>query len=117
MLFVCHPTCTTCEKARTYLKNHGLSYQERDIRTENPSLAELTDWHQKSGLPLKRFFNTSGNKYRELGLTQKLPEMSEDEQLALLATDGMLVRRPILVARDTVLVGFSEKAWDEKLNK
>ena len=117
MLFVCHPTCTTCEKARTYMKNHGLSYQERDIRTENPSLAELTGWHQKSGLPLKRFFNTSGNKYRELGLTQKLPEMSEEEQLALLATDGMLVRRPILVAGDTVLVGFSEKAWDEKLNK
>lgn len=117
MLFICHPTCTTCKKARDYMEKHGLSYQEQDIRTENPSLAELTDWHKKSGLPLKRFFNTSGNKYRELGLTQKLPEMSEEEQLALLATDGMLVRRPILVAGDTVLVGFSEKAWDEKLNK
>lgn len=117
MLFICHPTCTTCKKARDYMEKHGLSYQERDIRTENPSLAELTDWHKKSGLPLKRFFNTSGNKYRELGLTQKLPEMSEEEQLALLATDGMLVRRPILVSGDTVLVGFSEKAWDEKLNK
>lgn len=117
MLFVCHPACTTCAKAREYLKKHGLSFQERDIRTENPTLSELTVWHRKSGLPLKRFFNTSGNKYRELALTAKLPGMSESEQLALLATDGMLVRRPILVSGDTVLVGFSEKTWDEKLGQ
>ena len=115
MLFICHPTCTTCEKARAYLRKRGLNFTERDIRSENPSLIELTAWHQKSGLPLKRFFNTSGNLYRELGLTQKLPEMTEKEQLALLSTDGMLVRRPILVNGDTVLVGFSEKVWDSGL--
>ncbi len=115
MLFICHPTCTTCDKARAFLSQHGFCFTERDIRTQNPTLAELTGWQRKSGLPLKRFFNTSGIKYRELGLTQKLKEMSEAEQLALLATDGMLVRRPILVNDGLVLVGFNEKAWAQAL--
>lgn len=117
MLFICHPTCTTCDKARAFLKLHGFDYAERDIRTENPTRDELATWHKQSGLPLKRFFNTSGNKYRELELTAKLPNMTEDEQLDLLATDGMLVRRPVLVDGGKVLVGFSEKAWTESLLK
>lgn len=111
MLFLCYPKCSTCKKAQNWLQAHGLSYTLRDIQTENPSQEELRRWHSQSGLPLKRFFNTSGQQYRALGLKDKLPAMSEAEQLALLATDGMLVKRPLLVAGDKVLVGFQEAAW------
>ena len=111
MLFLCYPKCSTCKKAQNWLQAHGLSYTLRDIQTENPSQEELRRWHVQSGLPLKRFFNTSGQQYRALGLKDKLPAMSEAEQLALLATDGMLVKRPLLVAGDKVLVGFQEAAW------
>lgn len=114
-LFLCHPTCTTCKKARAFLDAAGLSYAERDIRLNKPSAAELRAWHKASGLPLRRFFNTSGTLYRELGLSAKLPSMSEDEQIALLSLDGMLVRRPILVHDGGVLVGFSQAAWEEAL--
>ena len=113
--FLCHPTCTTCQKARDWLTLHEISYIERDIRHDRPSARELADWIERSGLLLHRFFNTSGQRYRELGLTLKLPAMSREEQIALLATDGMLVRRPILVAGTHVLVGFREKEWEEVL--
>lgn len=115
MLFVCYPKCSTCKKARAFLDEHGAAYDLRDIKTDRPTAAELRDWHQKSGLPLKRFFNTSGQLYRAMELSKKLPDMSEDEQLALLASDGMLVKRPIVVADDFVLVGFKQKDWEEKL--
>ena len=111
MLFVCYPKCTTCQKAKKWLDEKEISYTLRDIKTENPTQEELRQWHAQSGLPLKRFFNTSGQQYRALGLKDKLPAMSEAEQLALLATDGMLVKRPLLVAGDKVLVGFQEAAW------
>lgn len=117
MLFICHPTCTTCKKARALLDSLGLAYTVRDIREERPSMDELRAWRRQSGLPLKRFFNTSGIRYRELSLTQKLPGMAEEEQLALLASDGMLVRRPILVTGGSVLVGFSQKAWEAALRQ
>ena len=113
MLFVCYPKCTTCQKARAWLDGHNVSYTLRDIKTENPTQEELRDWWQKSGLPLKRFFNTSGQLYKAMDLKDKLPTMSEEEQLALLATDGMLVKRPILVDGDRVRVGFREKEWAE----
>ena len=113
-LFICYPKCTTCKKAENWLKEQGISYELRDIKLDKPSRAELADWYQKSGLPLKRFFNTSGNLYKELKLKDCLPEMSEEEQLDLLATDGMLVKRPIFISGDTVLVGFKEKEWIEK---
>lgn len=112
MLFVCYPKCTTCQKAKKWLTEKGLEFEERDIKTENPTKEELTVWYQKSGLPLKRFFNTSGMLYKEMKLKDRLPKMSEEEQLALLATDGMLVKRPILVTEDSVLVGFKEKEWE-----
>ncbi|GAA0796505.1 arsenate reductase family protein [Faecalicatena orotica] len=115
MLFVCYPKCTTCQKARKWLDAQGISYEERDIKTENPRKEELTEWYHKSGLPLKRFFNTSGNLYKELKLKDKLPQMSEEEQLELLSTDGMLVKRPIIVTKDTVLTGFKESEWAKKL--
>ena len=111
MLFVCYPKCSTCKKAQAWLDTHGLSYQVRDIKTQNPSQEELRRWHSESGLPLKRFFNTSGQQYRALGLKDKLPQMTEDQQLALLATDGMLVKRPILLTGSKVLVGFKEAEW------
>ena len=114
MLFVCYPKCTTCQKARKWLEAQGISYEERDIKTQNPSKEELKEWYQKSGLPLKRFFNTSGNLYKELKLKDKLPGMSEEEQLELLSTDGMLVKRPLVVTEDVVLTGFKEKEWVEK---
>ena len=117
MKFICYPKCTTCKKAQTWLEEKGFEYELRDIKTDNPTLEELREWHRKSGLPLKRFFNTSGQLYRSMELKDKLPSMSDDEQLNLLSTDGMLVKRPILVCGDTVLVGFREKEWDEKLNK
>ena len=115
MLFVCYPKCTTCQKARAFLDSRGAAYDLRDIKLENPTAEELRRWHQLSGLLLKRFFNTSGLQYKALGLKDKLPGMSEDEQLALLATDGMLVKRPLLVGEDFVLVGFRQGEWEEKL--
>ena len=113
MLFLCYPKCSTCKKAQAWLEAHGLSYTLRDIQTARPTLEELRQWHAQSGLPLKRFFNTSGQQYRALGLKDKLPAMSQAEQLALLATDGMLVKRPILVGEQFVKVGFREKEWEE----
>jgi len=114
-IFVCYPRCTTCKKAEKWLAEKGIAVKVRDIKEDNPTEQELRQWHKKSGLPLKRFFNTSGLKYKELGLKDKLLDMSEDEQYALLAADGMLVKRPILVSRQGVLVGFKEKEWLEKL--
>ena len=115
MLFVNYPKCSTCRKAKNWLDEHGIEYESRHIIDDNPTAEELRQWWEISGLPLKRFFNTSGMKYRELKLKDKLPDMSEDEQLDLLATDGMLVKRPVLVDGDTVLVGFKIKEWEEKL--
>ena len=115
MLFICYPKCSTCRKAQDWLDARGLSYTLRDIKTENPTAAELSEWLRKSGLPLKRFFNTSGLKYKELDLKNRLPSMSEEEQLNLLATDGMLVKRPILVGDGFVLVGFRQAEWEEAL--
>ena len=115
MLFVCYPKCSTCKKAQKWLDESGAEYTLRDIKTDNPTAEELKAWWEKSGLPLKRFFNTRGNIYKEMQLKDKLPEMSEEEQLALLATDGMLVKRPILVGKDKVLVGAKEKEWEEYL--
>ena len=114
-VFVCYPKCTTCKKARTWLESHGISVEERDIKTQNPTEEELRLWHEKSGLPLKRFFNTSGQQYRALALKDRLPQMSMDEQYALLATDWMLVKRPMLIGEDFVLVGFRESEWEERL--
>ena len=108
MLFLYYPKCTTCQKAKKWLDQQGADYQARDIKEDNPTLEELTDWYRRSGLPLKRFFNTSGLQYRALGLKDKLASMGEDEQLALLASDGMLVKRPILVTGTKVLPGFRE---------
>ena len=115
MLFNWYPACTTCQKAKKWLDERGMRYETRHIRDEAPTLAELTEWHAHSGLPLKRFFNTSGKRYAELGLKDKLPTMSEAEQLALLASDGMLVKRPILVTGDKVLIGFKADAWEQAL--
>lgn len=115
MLFIHYPKCTTCQKAKKWLDSHNISYTERHIKEENPTLEELTQWYKASGLPLKKFFNTSGMLYREMGLKDKLADMPEEEQLKLLASDGMLVKRPIIVKGDTVLTGFREKEWEEKL--
>ena len=115
MLFIEYPKCTTCKKAKKWLDDHGISYEDRNIKEANPSADELGRWREKSGLPLKRFFNTSGMLYREMELKDKLPSMSDEEQYRLLAEDGMLVKRPIIVTEDTVLVGFREKEWEEKL--
>ena len=115
MLFVQYPKCSTCRKAKKWLDEHDLEYESRHIIEKNPTASEIEVWWGQSDLPLKRFFNTSGMKYRELKLKDKLPEMSEQEQLDLLATDGMLVKRPILVDGDLVLVGFKVKEWEEKL--
>lgn len=115
MLFVEYPKCSTCQKAKKWLDTNKKEYTDRHIKEESPAVEELKDWHKKSGLPLKKFFNTSGKLYKELGLKDKLPVMSEEEQYALLATDGMLVKRPILVTEDCVLVGFKEKEWEEKV--
>lgn len=117
MLFVYYPKCSTCMKAKKWLDENGLEYELRDIRTENPSADEVGTWYRKSGLQLKRFFNTSGNLYKEMKLKDRLPEMSEEEQLQLLGTDGMLVKRPIVVDGDTVLVGFREKEWEILVRK
>lgn len=116
MLFLCYPKCSTCRKAQKWLDEHDVDYDIRDIKTDNPDLAELELWHQASGLPLKKFFNTSGQLYRSLELSKKLPGMSGAEQYALLASDGMLVKRPILITDDNkVLVGFKEDQWAETL--
>ncbi len=115
MLFLCYPKCTTCQKAKKWLDEQGVSYTLRDIKTDRPTVEELAAWHRLSGLPLKRFFNTSGLQYKALGLKDKLPSMSEEEQLALLATDGMLVKRPILVTETDALPGFREAEWKEAL--
>ena len=115
MLFVCYPKCTTCQKAKAWLEGRGLTFDVRDIKTDRPTEAELRQWRERSGLPLKRFFNTSGLQYKALGLKDKLPQMSEDEQFALLSTDGMLVKRPLLVGEDFVLVGFRQAEWEAKL--
>ena len=115
MLFLCYPKCSTCQKAKAWLDERGISYELRDIKTDNPTAEELTLWYRKSGLPLKKFLNTSGLQYKALGLKDKLPDMSEAEQLALLATDGMLVKRPLLVGDSFVLTGFRAAEWEAAL--
>ena len=115
MLFVNYPKCSTCRKAKNWLDENAIEYESRNIVEDNPQADEIKEWWEKSDLPLKRFFNTSGMKYRELKLKDKLPDMSEEEQFDLLATDGILVKRPILVGDDFVLVGFKVKEWEEKL--
>ena len=113
---LCYKKCSTCQKALKWLDANGISYVERPIREENPTLEELREWYGNSGLSLKRFFNTSGNIYKEMKLKDKLPEMSEEEQLALLATDGMLVKRPLLVGEEFAVPGFKEVSWEEVLS-
>ena len=115
MLFVCYEKCSTCKKAMEWLDRRGIAVTVRDIKADNPSAEELRRWWKQSGLPLKHFFNTSGLKYKELGLKDRLPHMTEEEQIELLATDGMLVKRPILAGENFVLVGFREKEWEECL--
>ena len=117
MKFICYPKCTTCQKAKKWLDDNGIAYELRDIKTENPTVEELTEWHKKSGLPLKKFFNTCGLLYKSLDLKNKLPTMTEDEMLKLLASDGMLVKRPLLVGDDFVLVGFKESDWNNKIKE
>ncbi len=117
MEFICYPKCTTCQKAEKWLRNNGFSYNERNIKEDNPSYDELKVLFKKSGIPLRKFFNTSGLLYKSLDLKNKLPEMSENDQLRLLATDGMLIKRPIVVLNEIVLVGFREIEWKEALNK
>ena len=109
--FICYPKCTTCQKARKWLDDNGIKYEFRDIKLDNPTLDELTGWYKKSGLPLKKFFNTSGLLYKSLDLKNKLPTMTEDEVLKLLASDGMLVKRPLVISEDFVLIGFKESEW------
>ena len=115
--FICYPRCTTCQRAEKWLCENGIEYELRDIKLDKPSISELTEWYRVSGLPLKKFFNTSGLLYKSLALKDKLPAMSEDEMLALLSSDGMLVKRPILVGDGFVLVGFKEVEWGEKLSE
>ena len=114
--FICYPKCTTCQKARKWLDDNQIEYEFRDIKLDNPTLDELTDWHKKSGLSLKKFFNTSGLLYKSLDLKNKLPNMIDDEMLKLLASDGMLVKRPLLIGDSFVLVGFKEGDWNAKTN-
>ena len=113
--FICYPKCTTCQKARKWLDENNIEYEFRDIKNENPSLEELTAWYKLSGLPLRKFFNTSGLLYKSMELKTKLPNMTDEEMLELLATDGMLVKRPLAIGDDFVLVGFKEAEWVEKL--
>lgn len=113
--FICYPKCTTCQKAKKWLDDHNIEYTLRDIKEENPSFEELSAWYKMSGLSLKKFFNTSGLLYKSMELKDKLPSMSEEEQLKLLATDGMLVKRPLIIGKDFVFVGFKESEWSEKL--
>ena len=116
MIFLCYPKCTTCQRAQRWLEDNHIAYALRDIKGKHPTYDELAAWHRRSGLPLKKFFNTSGLLYKSMGLKEKLPTMCEEEMLQLLATDGMLVKRPILVGDDFVLVGFKESAWAEQLS-
>ncbi len=116
MQFIWYPKCSTCQKAKKWLEEHNAEYTERHIVENNPSYDELKEWHEKSGLPLKKFFNTSGLLYKQMQLKDKLPAMSENEMLKLLASNGMLVKRPLLVDGNKVLVGFKEAEWEEKLN-
>lgn len=113
--FICYTKCTTCQRAQKWLDEKNLEYEFRDIKQNNPTKEELTKWYKESGLPLKKFFNTSGLLYKSLDLKNKLPQMTEDEMLTLLATDGMLVKRPLLITKNTVLIGFKEKEWEEKI--
>ena len=117
MLLICYPKCSTCQKAKKWLDGKDIAYTERNIAEENPTYEELKEWYEKSGLPLKKFFNTSGMLYKQMQLKDKLPTMTEDEQIKLLATDGMLVKRPFVVGNGFVLTGFKEKEWEEKLLK
>ena len=117
MLFLEYPPCSTCKKARAWLDAKGIAYTARHIKEENPSYEELKEWHQRSGLPLKKFFNTSGLLYKSMNLKDKIPAMTEEEQLRLLATDGMLVKRPLVVLEDAVLTGFREADWEKVLMK
>lgn len=117
MKFICYPKCTTCKKASKWLDDNDIGYEMRDIKTDNPTYDELNEWYNLSGLPLKKFFNTSGLLYKSMNLKEKLPTMSESEMLKLLSSDGMLVKRPLLIGDDFVLVGFKESEWEEKLNK
>ena len=117
MNFICYPKCTTCRKAQTWLDENDIEYTFRNIKENKPTLEEIKEWYKRSGLPLKKFFNTSGLLYKSMKLKDKLPQMSEDEMLLLLSTDGMLVKRPILVSDDFVLVGFKEIVWKEKIKR
>lgn len=117
ILFIEYPKCTTCKKAKKWLDDHGIAYEDRHIKEQNPTAEELTIWYQKSGLPIKRFVNMSGVLYREMNLKDKLPTMTDEEILELLATDGMLVKRPLVIGDDVVLTGFKEAEWNEKLEK
>ena len=115
MLFLHYPPCSTCKKARAWLDEHEAEYTARNIKEENPAFEELKEWHARSGLPLKKFFNTSGLLYKSMGLKDRLPQISEEEQLRLLASDGMLVKRPLLILENQILVGFREKEWTDAL--
>ena len=115
MLFLEYPKCSTCKKAKNWLESNGVEFEDRHIVENNPTADELKAWYEKSGFPLKKFFNTSGLKYKERGLKDKLPDMTEEEQINLLATDGMLVKRPLVIGDDFVLIGFKEAQWAEKL--
>lgn len=115
--FICYPKCTTCQKAQKWLDENQIEYELRNIKTSNPSAEELTEWYRLSGLPLKKFFNTSGLLYKSMELKNKLPDMSEEEMLKLLATDGMLVKRPLLIGDDFVLAGFRQEQWQQTLEK
>ena len=115
MLFIEYPACSTCKKAKQWLDGRGVTYTDRHIKEQNPTYEELKGWYERSGLPLKKFFNTSGLLYKSLGLKDKLPTMTEDEQLQLLATDGMLVKRPLIITDDFILIGFREKEWEATL--
>lgn len=115
MLFLEYPKCSTCKKAKNWLESNGIEFEDRHIVENNPTAKELKIWYEKSGFPLKKFFNTSGLKYKELGLKDKLPNMTEEEQLNLLGTDGMLVKRPLVIGDDFVLIGFKEAQWTEKI--
>lgn len=117
MLFLEYPKCSTCKKAKKWLDEHGIAYDDRHIVEENPTQEEIKTWYEKSGLPLKRFFNTSGMKYRELKLKDRLPEMSEEEQIEILASDGMLVKRPLVIDDDFILIGFKEQQWKETFDE
>ena len=117
MLLICYPKCTTCQKAQKWLDGNGIKYDYRNIKENNPGIRELKKWHKQSELPLRRFFNTSGLLYRELKLKDRLEDMSEEDQYRLLASDGMLVKRPLLISGDSVLVGFKEDEWKKLLDK